>query len=135
MFIRTYHAGLGAYPDEMLFDLADDPHETKNLIEERPEEAAACDRLLAGWWHDAVTGIDAAPDPMLTVMDEGGPWYARLNHKTFTLRLHATGREWAAAEIERRMTRPSVPRYMGELADARVVRGVARAVSASNSGG
>jgi N-sulphoglucosamine sulphohydrolase, C-terminal len=134
LFIRTYHAGLGAYPHQMLFDINKDPHETTNLVDHRADEASACDRLLADWWHDAVSGIDAAPDPMLSVMHEGGPWYARLNHQTFAMRLRATGRDWAADEIERRMTRPSVPQYMGELSDARVIRAVARAVSSSDSG-
>jgi arylsulfatase A-like enzyme len=133
MFIRTYHAGLGAYPEQMLFDLSEDPHETTNLVDQRPQDAAECDRLLAEWWHRAISGADAAPDPMLTVMDEGGPWYARLNHQTFVQRLRATGRMSAADEIERRMARPTMPQYMGELADARVVRGVARAVTAPSS--
>jgi arylsulfatase A-like enzyme len=134
LFIRTYHPGLGAYPREMLFDVEKDPHETTNLIEDRADEAGACDHLLAQWWHEAVSGVDAAPDPMLTVMHEGGPWYARLNQQTFALRLRATGRDWAADEIERRMARPTDPRYMGELSDTRVIRAVARSVSSSDSG-
>ena len=82
LYVRTYHDGFHLFPQEMLFDLALDPHEQNNLA---PSEAATCRE--GAWrltrWHDeqmqkiARTSTDVA-DPLWTVMREGGPFHARL---------------------------------------------------------
>ena len=37
LYMRTYHDGFHLFPDEMLFDLASDPHEQHDLAGEHPE--------------------------------------------------------------------------------------------------
>ena len=99
--IRTYHAGFQRFSPTMLFHLADDPHEATDLAQSRPDVVAACDRLLAEWWRTCLSGADAAPDPMITVIEEGGPWYTRGQLRAYAERLRRTDRAWAAAELER----------------------------------
>ena len=36
--IRSYHDGYHAFPDVMLFDVRDDPHEQRNLAASHPED-------------------------------------------------------------------------------------------------
>ncbi len=103
--IRTYHPGHHPFEPVMLFDLAQDPHETVDLATSRPDVVAACDRLLMDWWQQCLCGPDAAPDPMLTVMQEGGPWYVRNRLEAFLERLRATRRAWAAEDLLRRLGR------------------------------
>lgn len=105
LFIRTYHPGLYPFPETMLFDLDRDPHETRDVAAERPDVVAHCDHLLAEWWHRNLSGDEAGPDPLLTVMAEGGPWYARQRYAEFAARLRETGRAAAAEEILQRVRR------------------------------
>ena len=100
--IRTYHPGLHPFPEQMLFNLEEDPRETTNLLDARPEVAARCDHLLADWWQQMLSPADAAPDPMMTVLQEGGPWYVRTRWNSFLQGLREDGQAWAADEIEAR---------------------------------
>ena len=52
LYMRTYHDGFHLFPDEMLYDLARDPHEQHDLAGERPDVVAEGARRLARW-HDA----------------------------------------------------------------------------------
>jgi len=100
--IRTYHPGLHPFPDVMLFNLEDDPVEAHNLAEQRPEIVAQCDRILAEWWQQMQQPRDAAPDPMVTMIQEGGPWYVRTRWNSFLAGLREDGQAWAADELEAR---------------------------------
>lgn len=117
IYIRTYHDGYHLFPREMLFNLANDPHEQHNLAEQHPElcdHAAA--RLLA--WHDEMMstqldGIEA--DPLWTVVNRGGPRGYRGFLKAYCERLEATGRGWAVPELKRRHPKefpPSTPKSL-----------------------
>ncbi len=113
LYMRTYHDGLHPhFGEEMLFDVHRDPHETTNLIEQRPEiahEGAA--RLLA--WHDRMMRSQPEGyhvDPMDIVLAERGPEHASkhsqhgcgLPYREYFNRLRSTGREkWIAKMIER----------------------------------
>ncbi len=100
--IRTYHPGLHPFPDVMLFNLEDDPVEAHDLAEQRPEIVAQCDRILAEWWQQMQQPRDAAPDPMITMIQEGGPWYVRTRWNSFLAGLREDGQAWAADELEAR---------------------------------
>ena len=77
MLIRTYHDGFKDFPDWMLFDIENDPHQTTNLVDERPEIAAKGMRLLDEWVTEQMKKSDSPADPMWTVIQEGGPFHTR----------------------------------------------------------
>ena len=102
LYARTYHDGFRLFPDEMLFDVVDDPHEQSDLAEQQPEVCRdAVGRLNA--WHDAMMkSMRAEGDPLWTVMRERGPYHVRGMLREYCKRLEATGRGEAAAELRRR---------------------------------
>jgi hypothetical protein len=51
-----------------LFHVAEDPHETRNLVQERPDLADALELRLTRW-RDAMLGC--APDPVRVEMGRG----------------------------------------------------------------
>jgi choline-sulfatase len=100
--IRTYHDGYHDFPEVMLFDVGNDPHETADLAGRRPEVVEdGMARLDA--WHAEMTATATRPDdPMQTVMKEGGPFHTRGQLGKYLERLRATDREqWARALEER----------------------------------
>ena len=98
--IRTYHAGYQRFTPTMLFNVEEDPHETTDLSEARPDIVHQCDHLLAEWWRECLSGDDAAPDPMITVIEEGGPFYTRGQLRAYLKWLRDSDRAWAAEELE-----------------------------------
>lgn len=105
LWMRTYHDGYHLFPDEMLFDLAADPHEETNLA---AEEADACKEAAwrLGQWHGEMMRTSASSvDPMQTVLSEGGPFHARGHLKRYCEFLKKTGRAWAIPELKRRHPR------------------------------
>ena len=115
LFARTYHDGFKAALDEyMLFDLEDDPHETTNLADERPDVVSEGLSRLQRWVDDRLLeaargengGNPESPggtsDPMWDVIREGGPLHTRGNLEPYAKRLRETGRAEHAAELERR---------------------------------
>lgn len=105
LLIRTYDAGWKDFPEFMLFDLADDPHETRDLAglakyESVVREGAA--RIDA--WLGDVLPRSLRGDPFEIVIDEGGPLHANRNSpalETYRRRLEATGRADCAARLGR----------------------------------
>lgn len=79
MAIRTYHTGYKPFPEYMLFDIDNDPHETVNLAKERPEVLNEGIRRLEKWTSEMLEESDAPIDPLWTVMQEGGPHHANDN--------------------------------------------------------
>jgi len=114
LYMRTYHDGFHLFPQEMLYDLAADPHEQNDLAPDHPELCQEGAWRLAKW-HDeqmqkmAVECSDVV-DPLWTVIHEGGPFHARHEankyHDTplpkYLKRLEDTGRSAGAAELRRR---------------------------------
>jgi arylsulfatase A-like enzyme len=99
--IKTWHDGWHPYPELMLFDLAGDPHEQRDLVADRPDVVARGLEILTGW-HDEAMGSAAGPDPIETILAEGGPWHFRGLEKEYWQRLQDTGRGgWAAILAER----------------------------------
>ena len=77
LYMRTYHGGLHLFADEMLFNLKDDPHEKYDVIEDHPEIAGMCARILLHWHEEMMEGVADGVDPMETVLREGGPLHSR----------------------------------------------------------
>jgi len=108
LMIRTYHSGLKNYPDIMLFNLAEDPHELNDLAAARPELVNEGLAKLDKWTTDEMRLSRRTVDPMWTVMREGGPLHARFTSPQFEeykQRLRDTGRAEFADQLDRRKAR------------------------------
>jgi arylsulfatase A-like enzyme len=107
LYMRTYHDGFHLWPEEMLYDLASDPHEQTDLAPQRPDVCReAAWRLMA--WHDRMMRTMPEPhaeDPLWRVIRDGGPLHARGHLAKYCKRLEATDRGWAVPELKRRHPR------------------------------
>jgi len=105
IYMRTYHDGYHLFPEEMLFNLSEDPHEEREMAGDHPavcQEAAA----MLGRWHDEMMqSMPHDEDPLWTVMQEGGPWHTRGHLDQYCEYLEKTGRGWAVAELRKRHPR------------------------------
>lgn len=102
LYLRTWHDGYhGHWADEMLFDVARDPHETEDLTASSPDRTAEGARLLEAWTAEQLerSGLE---DPLDVVRREGGPFHVRHHLGPYLDRLRATGRaQWADVLVER----------------------------------
>lgn len=109
--IQTLHDGYHLFDDVMLFDLASDPHETRNLAGTHPEAVERGRALLDGWHAAMMPDAARGRDPLRHVVEEGGPFHVRGRLPRYLERLRATGREACAEALERK--------YATELARGR----------------
>jgi len=100
--IETYHDGYHDYPQYMVFDLANDPHEQHDLAPQRPDLVAAGKALLHDWRTAMRESATHKVDPLDTVMAEGGPFHVRDDGPAYIERLRATGRGEIAERLARR---------------------------------
>ena len=114
-------------PDELLFDLATDPHEQHDLTHAEAAVCAGAGDLMAAWRADALTRSCTGIDPLDVALQEGGPWHVRGRLLEYAERLRATGRgEWADTLLARYPREAS-----GELPRWRLLNGCrARAYAA-----
>jgi arylsulfatase A-like enzyme len=77
IMVRTYHTGYKEFPPIMLFNLEEDPHETTNLAEQRPDIINKCLGILEMWHGEMMNSSLDDTDPMWTVIREGGPFHTR----------------------------------------------------------
>jgi arylsulfatase A-like enzyme len=105
MYMRTYHDGYRLFPDEMLFNTDDDPHEQRDLATEHPGVCREAASHLTEWHAAMMASMPSDADPLRTVMSEGGPYHARGHLRAYCERLEATGRGWAVPELKRRHPR------------------------------
>jgi arylsulfatase A-like enzyme len=97
--LHTLHDGYHDYPDTLLFDLEQDPHELCDLSATQPELVAHSARLLERFTSDVLQG---ARDPLETVIAEGGPAHVRGQLSAYLERLRSTGRAAAAERVQRK---------------------------------
>lgn len=96
LYLRTWHDGYHGWPERMLFDVERDPHQQTDLVDKEPELAAEGARLLDTWYAEQIRGAPDRVDPLLLVMEEGGPYHCRGQLPAYLERLRATGRaDWA----------------------------------------
>ena len=105
LYIRTYHDGYHLFPKEMLFNIATDPFQQRDVAGEWPEVCREAAHRLLGWHDEMMATMDSDADPLWTVIREGGPFHARGHLPTYCQRLEATGRGWAVPELKRRHPR------------------------------
>ena len=96
LYLRTWHDGYHDWPEEMLFDLAADPHEQHDLAPHEPVLLARTSALLDEWLRAQLPHARDGVDPLAVVMTEGGPYHVRGHLPAYLDRLRATGRsQWA----------------------------------------
>jgi arylsulfatase A-like enzyme len=93
IYTRTYHDGYHLFPDEMLYDLENDPHERVNLASTCADTCHAAVYKLNEWHDHMMQSMPYEVDPLWTVMREGGPLHARGHLRAYSEFLKATGRE------------------------------------------
>jgi choline-sulfatase len=105
LYMRTYHDGFHLFPDEMLFNIEQDPHEQHDLAGERRDVCLEAVYRLNDW-HDAMMKtMPGDVDPLWTVIREGGPFHAKGQLKAYCAHLEETGRGDAIPELKRRHPR------------------------------
>lgn len=112
--IRSYHDGYHCFPEVMLFDVKNDPHEQHDLASERPDLVARAMGFLSAWHAEMMRTSTTNVDPMWTVLQEGGPLHTRGYLQDYCTRLRETGRgKWAEHLVKchpRDAARASSPR-------------------------
>lgn len=99
ILIRTYHPGMKPFPEVMLYDIANDPHECNDLAAECPEIVNEGLAYLERWHADMMATSEVTEDPLWRVIREGGPLHTRHDVDRYAQRLRDTGRESLVEEL------------------------------------
>jgi hypothetical protein len=99
--IRSYHDGYHCFPEWMVFDVKKDPHEMEDVAAVRPDMVKKAGEMLDAWTREMLRTSGGNPDPMRTVLAEGGPYHCRGELAGYLKRLEATGREKWAKRLSR----------------------------------
>jgi len=102
LYIRTYHDGYHLFPNEMLFDVKEDPYEQNDVSGEFPEICKEAAWRLLNWHDDMMSKRKDAVDPLWTTIREGGPFHAKGHLEDYLVRLKETGRSEGIEELKRR---------------------------------
>lgn len=102
LFIRTYHPGLFPFDEEILYDMASDPHQTRNVAHEHPGVVRELDRLRQTWVDRNLDKMDGRPDPLMEVARSGGP-YRYVSRDAWLDRLRAKGRGRDVEDLRQRI--------------------------------
>lgn len=106
LLIRTYHTGAKNFPSLMLFDLRNDPHETRNLAPSRPDLVGEGLRRMDEWVGRQLSR-NGVSDPLFDVIAEGGPLHACPSEiDALVALLRSTGRGEHAAWLEKHGGQP-----------------------------
>ena len=92
LLLRTYHDGLKDLPPKLLFNIADDPHMTRDLAAEQPDTLNEGLARLHEWHTEMMNTSESEVDPMWNVIREGGPFHTRGMLGKYCERLRETGR-------------------------------------------
>ena len=112
LYVRTYHDGFHLFPEEMLFDLENDPNEQVDVAGDHPEQCREAAWRLERWhgrqMRKVAENASDERDPLWTVMREGGPFHAphappqQRPLPAYIQRLEQTGRAEAAEALRER---------------------------------
>lgn len=99
LYVRTIHDGFRLLPDEMLFNLKEDPFEQHDLAAQRPELCDRGARIILNWQEEQLKKSRYEADPMWTVMREGGPSHTVGELEGYVEHLKRTGRAEGAEAL------------------------------------
>lgn len=106
LYVRTLHPGMWRLDQEQLYAIEEDPHMTRNLLQDDPATAAQLAGLLEDWRRRSATMLGDAPDPMEARRYES-PAEA-FSVARYLRRLEKTGRGHLAEDLSRRLDEPWV---------------------------
>lgn len=116
LYLRTWHDGYHAHwAEEMLFDVKADPHEEIDRRAERPSKTTWARTYLEHWTQEQLGRSLSPVDPLMTVLEEGGPMHVRGQLHDYLERLTDSGREEWVGPLRRRHPtelRPEAPRWL-----------------------
>ncbi|MEC0370157.1 hypothetical protein [Paenibacillus chibensis] len=93
----TYHSGLYDFEEVILYDMEQDPHQTRNVAADHPEIVNLMEHRIANWLQEQMNKPGYKADPMQKVI-ETGP-YKYLTEDDWVRRLRSKGYEDAAAKL------------------------------------
>ena len=99
ILIQTLHDGYHLYDDIMLFDLVKDPHEINNLAGQKENVVEEGLSKLNDWYQKMMADPARGKDPLLNVIEEGGPYHVRGQLKEYLSRLRETDRSEPADQL------------------------------------
>ncbi len=102
LYIRTLHDGFHLFDSEMLFNLREDPYETRDVKGAYPDICARGAKIILDWQEAAMLRSGSDVDPMWTVLREGGPYHTRGRLEGYLAHLEKTGRTDGAAKLRAR---------------------------------
>jgi choline-sulfatase len=76
LYLRSYHDAYRCLPEELLFNVVADPHEQQDLANHQPDLVQRAKAMLLNW-EQAMARTTTYPDPLGTVLAEGGGYHAR----------------------------------------------------------
>ena len=92
LLMVSYHDGYHGFPDVMLFDLKNDPHEQNDICSAKPQAAKEMLAMLERWHGEMMRSSTIGFDPMWTVIREGGALHTRGQLPAYLARLRETDR-------------------------------------------
>lgn len=96
IYIHSMHEGYHGFPDDMLFNVANDPHEQHDLAASEPEILNEGKARLLDWTREMIRTATHPVDPMIVTMGQGGAFHTRGNLPAYLKRLEETDRgTWA----------------------------------------
>ncbi|TVY05456.1 sulfatase family protein [Paenibacillus cremeus] len=99
IYIRTYHDGYHLFPEEMLYNLRDDPFEQQDVAADHLRTRKDAVYYLNQWHDERMKKMPFATDPLWTVMKEGGPFHAKGHLEAYIERLRESERAHAVEEL------------------------------------
>lgn len=102
ILIKTYMDGLKDLPELMLFNFKEDVHELNDLSSRHPELAAEGVRILENWVQQQLEASGIEKDPMIGVIEEGGPLHTRGRLQVYLDYYRSLGRNDLADRMERK---------------------------------
>tara|TARA_B100001964_G_scaffold136335_2_gene150451 strand:- start:7410 stop:8882 length:1473 start_codon:yes stop_codon:yes gene_type:complete len=100
--IQSLHDGYHLFDDVMLFDLANDPHETDNIAQSNTVARDEGLSLLGDWLGRMMQDAARGCDPLQNVINEGGPYHVKNQLKNYLSRLRDTDRHAFADALEQK---------------------------------
>ncbi len=105
LYIRSYHDGYHLFPDEMLFNIKEDPYEQLDVAMWNSNVCREAVYYLNQWHDTMMKSMPCDVDPLWTVIKEGGPFHAKGRLREYCGHLERTGRGNAVTELKRRHQR------------------------------
>ena len=106
LLMKTWHTGLKHFPELMLFNVKKDPHLLKEISKQNPAPVKEGLAKLKKWHDDMLGNSTSGPDPLETVLEEGGPFHTRGVLEAYCKRLEETGRRKHAETLRKYRGKP-----------------------------